>query len=178
MVINNLGAPTPAPTPFPPTPAPSMKNSIQHIINPKPQPFTVITPRKHVIATALRQPLQLSTNRIEMFAPSSFYDPSIQSGQMQSKVSCHTHISCLMRKPCLSTFATKLDSDQPAQVQKLTSLGISGIETVGIIWSRLQITKTVIRLLMHAYRFQNLQNWSKNITRKNKTAAISVAIPV
>ncbi|XP_053397416.1 cilia- and flagella-associated protein 47-like isoform X4 [Mercenaria mercenaria] len=84
-IINHTGAPSPAPTPFPPTPAPSNKNSLQHIINPKPQPYTVITPRKHVIATALRQPLQLSTNKIEMFAPASFYDTSVQSGQMQSK---------------------------------------------------------------------------------------------
>lgn len=83
-VINHIGAPTPAPTPFPPTPAPSNKNSLQHIINPKPQPYTVITPRKHVVATALRQPLQLSTNKIEIFAPASFYDTTIQSGQMQS----------------------------------------------------------------------------------------------
>lgn len=86
VIINHIGAPSPAPTPFPPTPAPSNKNSLQHIINPKPQPFSVVTPRKHVIATALRQPLQLSTNKIEMFAPASFYDVSIQSGQMQSKV--------------------------------------------------------------------------------------------
>ncbi|KAL4233464.1 hypothetical protein ACF0H5_008145 [Mactra antiquata] len=84
-LINHTGAPTPAPTPFPPTPAPSNKNSLQHIINPKPQPFTVVTPRKHVIATALRQPLQLSTNKIEMCAPVAFYDNTIQSGQMQSK---------------------------------------------------------------------------------------------
>lgn len=85
-IINHTGAPTPAPTPFPPTPAPSNKNSLQHIINPKPQPYSVVTPRKHVVATALRQPLQLSTNKIEMFAPASFYDSSIQTGQMQSKV--------------------------------------------------------------------------------------------
>ena len=85
-IINHTGAPSPAPTPFPPTPAPSNKNSLQHIINPKPQPYTVLTPRKHVIATALRQPLQLSTNKIEMFAPASFYDTTIQTGQMQSKV--------------------------------------------------------------------------------------------
>ncbi|XP_052240686.1 cilia- and flagella-associated protein 47-like isoform X3 [Dreissena polymorpha] len=85
VIINHTGAPSPAPTPFPPTPAPSNKNSLQHIINPKPQPFTVDTPRKHVIATALRQPLQLSTNKIELFAPASFHDVSIQSGQMQSK---------------------------------------------------------------------------------------------
>ncbi|XP_052808119.1 cilia- and flagella-associated protein 47-like isoform X2 [Mya arenaria] len=85
VMINHTGAPSPAPTPFPPTPAPSNKNALQHIINPKPQPFTVDTPRKHVIATALRQPLQLSTNKIELFAPASFHDVSIQSGQMQSK---------------------------------------------------------------------------------------------
>ncbi|KAL3884217.1 hypothetical protein ACJMK2_030436, partial [Sinanodonta woodiana] len=85
VTINHTGAPSPAPTPFPPTPAPSNKNSLQHIINPKPQPFTVITPRKHVIATGLRQPLQLSSNRIEFSMPASFYDPSLTAGQAQSK---------------------------------------------------------------------------------------------
>ncbi|KAK7478911.1 hypothetical protein BaRGS_00029892 [Batillaria attramentaria] len=73
VVINHLGAPSPAPTPFPPTPAPSNK-SIQHIINPRPQPVSVATPRKHVIATALRQPLQISHPRIEFCLPVSFHN--------------------------------------------------------------------------------------------------------
>ncbi|XP_035825915.1 cilia- and flagella-associated protein 47 [Aplysia californica] len=76
VVVNHLGAPSPAPTPFPPTPAPSNKNSIQHIVNPRPMPVTVATPRKQVIATALRQPLQLGTNRLEFLLPSNFHDIS------------------------------------------------------------------------------------------------------
>ncbi|XP_071134806.1 cilia- and flagella-associated protein 47-like isoform X3 [Mytilus edulis] len=79
-IVNMLGAPTPAPTPFPPTPAPSNKNSLQHIINPRPQPFSVATPSKHVIATALRQPLTLSSNKIEFSLPSTFEDPSSSTG--------------------------------------------------------------------------------------------------
>ncbi|KAK3775916.1 hypothetical protein RRG08_017206 [Elysia crispata] len=76
VVVNHLGAPTPAPTPFPPTPAPSNKNSIQHIINPKPVPAVVTTPRRQVIATALRQPLQLGTNRLQFILPSNFHEIS------------------------------------------------------------------------------------------------------
>ncbi|KAK3096977.1 hypothetical protein FSP39_005325 [Pinctada imbricata] len=80
VIINQIGAPTPAPTPFPPTPAPSNKNSLQHIINPRPMPPQVVTPRKHVIATALRQPLQLSTNKVEFALPSTFIDPTASTG--------------------------------------------------------------------------------------------------
>lgn len=86
VIINQIGAPSPAPTPFPPTPAPSNKNSLQHIINPRPQPPQVATPRKHVIATALRQPLQLSTNKIEFSLPSTFEDPTSSTGLGVTKV--------------------------------------------------------------------------------------------
>lgn len=89
VIINQIGAPSPAPTPFPPTPAPSNKNSLQHIINPRPQPPQVATPRKHVIATALRQPLQLSNNKIEFSLPSTFEDPTASTGMGVTKV-----ISC------------------------------------------------------------------------------------
>ncbi|XP_021363645.1 cilia- and flagella-associated protein 47-like isoform X2 [Mizuhopecten yessoensis] len=85
VIINQIGAPSPAPTPFPPTPAPSNKNSIQHIINPRPQPLSIATPRKHVIATALRQPLQLSSNKIEFALPSTFEDPTASTGLGVSK---------------------------------------------------------------------------------------------
>ena len=80
VVINHLGAPSPAPTPFPPTPAPSNRNSIQHIVNPRPQPFTVATPRKHVIATALRQPLQLSHTKVEFCLPVNFHEMAKNTG--------------------------------------------------------------------------------------------------
>ncbi|XP_070190234.1 cilia and flagella-associated protein 47-like isoform X3 [Littorina saxatilis] len=80
VVINHLGAPSPASTPFPPTPAPSKKNSIQHIVNPRPQPFTVATPRKHVIATGLRQPLQLSHTKVEFSLPVNFHEMSKNTG--------------------------------------------------------------------------------------------------
>ncbi|XP_052708553.1 cilia and flagella-associated protein 47-like isoform X1 [Crassostrea angulata] len=85
VIINQIGAPSPAPTPFPPTPAPSNKNSLQHIINPRPQPPQVATPRKHVIATALRQPLQLSNNKIEFSLPSTFEDPTASTGMGVTK---------------------------------------------------------------------------------------------
>ncbi|XP_055954756.1 cilia and flagella-associated protein 47 [Patella vulgata] len=85
VVVNHIGAPSPAPTPFPPTPVPSQKNSLEHIINPRPRPAIVVTPRKHVVATALRQPLQLSTNRIEFNLPSSFNDVTMNTGFGGSK---------------------------------------------------------------------------------------------
>lgn len=65
VTINQTGAPTPSATPFPPTPAPSNRNSVQHIINPRPIQVTIATPRRKVLATALRQPLQLSHHLIE-----------------------------------------------------------------------------------------------------------------
>ncbi|KAL5010428.1 hypothetical protein ScPMuIL_012733 [Solemya velum] len=80
VAINHMGAPSPAPTPAPPTPAPSIKNSLQHIINPRPLPMSITTPRKHVIATALRQPLQLSSNRIEFFLPFAYLADTATSG--------------------------------------------------------------------------------------------------
>ena len=85
-IVNMLGAPTPSSTPFPPTPAPSNKNSIQHIINPRPKPYSVATPSKHVIATALRQPLTLSSNKIEFSLPSTFEDPTASTGLGVTKV--------------------------------------------------------------------------------------------
>ena len=60
VTINQTTAPTPSATPYPPTPAASQKNSLQHIINPRPVIVTVATPRRKIMATALRMPLQLS----------------------------------------------------------------------------------------------------------------------
>ncbi|KAL8606797.1 hypothetical protein ACOMHN_049626 [Nucella lapillus] len=80
VTINHLGAPSPAPTPFPPTPTPSNKNGLQHIVNPRPQPFSIATPRKHIIGTALRQPLQLSHNRIHFSLPVNFHQMSANTG--------------------------------------------------------------------------------------------------
>ncbi|XP_077977423.1 cilia- and flagella-associated protein 47-like [Glandiceps talaboti] len=77
--INQTDAPTPIPTPFPPTPAPSSK-SIQHIITPRPVPFTISTPRRRIVATGLRQPLQLSHVKLEFSLPSGFFEMGVQQG--------------------------------------------------------------------------------------------------
>ncbi|XP_071954714.1 cilia- and flagella-associated protein 47-like isoform X2 [Antedon mediterranea] len=73
VTINQTDPPSPNPTPFPPTPAPSSK-SIQHIITPRPMVVTIATPKRKIIATALRQPLQLSNYHIDFSLPSGFRD--------------------------------------------------------------------------------------------------------
>ncbi|XP_064627283.1 cilia- and flagella-associated protein 47-like isoform X2 [Lineus longissimus] len=85
VVINQTVAPSPSPTPFPPTPAPSNKNSIAHIINPRPVHVSISTPRRKVIATALREPLQLSHQRIEFSLPVNYLEIAATSGIGTSK---------------------------------------------------------------------------------------------
>ncbi|XP_013416633.1 cilia- and flagella-associated protein 47 isoform X1 [Lingula anatina] len=85
VVVNATGAPSPAPTPFPPTPAPSAKNTIEHIINPKPIHVTIATPRRKVVATALRQPFQISHSKLEFTFPNGFTDQALGSGLGQNK---------------------------------------------------------------------------------------------
>lgn len=69
--INQTEAPTPDPTPLPPTPAPSSK-SIHHIIAPRPVNVTVATPKRRIVATALRQPLEMSHHNLDFTLPSGF----------------------------------------------------------------------------------------------------------
>ncbi|XP_074645875.1 cilia and flagella-associated protein 47-like isoform X2 [Tubulanus polymorphus] len=85
VTINETPAPSPSPTPFPPTPAPSNKNSIQHIINPRPIYFSIPTPRRKIIATALRQPLELSHNKLEFTLPANFLDMNAACESYQNK---------------------------------------------------------------------------------------------
>ncbi|XP_075257847.1 cilia- and flagella-associated protein 47-like isoform X3 [Convolutriloba macropyga] len=70
--INETEAPTPASTPFPSTPG-SRKGapSLPYSNVPRIMPFEVVTPRRRVVATALRQPLRLSTTKID-------FDPSFE----------------------------------------------------------------------------------------------------
>ena len=50
------------------------------------------------------------------------------------------------RKTCLRGFATRYDSNRPAQLQKQASHEIANIETSDIILTRQQTTKALIRL--------------------------------
>lgn len=86
VTINQTGAPTPSSTPFPPTPAPSNINSLQHIIQPRPIQVHIATPRRKVIATALRQPLQLSHHKIDFLLSPISHQLASSSGIGQSKV--------------------------------------------------------------------------------------------
>lgn len=85
ILINQTKAPTPASTPVPSSANLSRRSSI-HIVNPRPQKAHIVTPRRHVIATALRQPLQLSTNQIEIALPCDFFEMAKASGIAHSKV--------------------------------------------------------------------------------------------
>ncbi|CAL1538368.1 unnamed protein product [Lymnaea stagnalis] len=51
-----------------------IQNSSMHIISPKPVSPTVDVSSKHVIATAMRQPLQLSSKKLEFILPANFND--------------------------------------------------------------------------------------------------------
>ncbi|XP_076799523.1 cilia- and flagella-associated protein 47-like isoform X2 [Clavelina lepadiformis] len=73
VVINKTGAPSPTPSTFPPTPVPSEK----HIVTPRPVIITIPTPRRRVVATALRPTLQLSTSRLNFSLPVSFMEMSV-----------------------------------------------------------------------------------------------------
>ena len=86
VTINQTGAPTPSPTPFPPTPVPSNKNSLQHIINPRPVHVSIATPRRRVVATALRQPLQLSHLKLDFSLSPGVYEMTSNSGIGHTKV--------------------------------------------------------------------------------------------
>lgn len=79
--INHTVAPTPAPSTFPPTPAPSHMNwTISELITPVPSLVGVATPSRHVVATALRPPLQLSHSVLEFHLPSGYFELGIESG--------------------------------------------------------------------------------------------------
>ncbi|XP_022089961.1 cilia- and flagella-associated protein 47-like isoform X2 [Acanthaster planci] len=82
--INQTDAPTPESTPFPPTPAPSTK-SINHIITPRPVVVTVATPRRRIVATALRQPLQLSHANLDFSLPSGYLDFGVAGSPSQTQ---------------------------------------------------------------------------------------------
>ena len=89
VVINQTGAPTPAATPFPPTPAPTNKNSgssVHHIIQPRPVHVEIVTPRRKVEATALRQPLQLSHQHLEFTLSPAMHELAASAGYGHSKV--------------------------------------------------------------------------------------------
>ncbi|BFZ09423.1 hypothetical protein BsWGS_12463 [Bradybaena similaris] len=58
------------------TPSSSSNISTQHLVNPKPTPPIVTVSRKLVIGTAMRQPLQLQTNRLEFILPPDFHEKS------------------------------------------------------------------------------------------------------
>ncbi|XP_059154686.1 cilia- and flagella-associated protein 47-like isoform X2 [Physella acuta] len=99
MVINRLSGTNPSPAPFT-TPAPSSRaqsggcaSSSMHIINPKPVTPTSDIPRKHVIATALRQPLQLSAKKIEFLLPLNFHDISTNIAMGSTKAVVVANVS-------------------------------------------------------------------------------------
>ena len=86
VTVNQTNAPSPMATPAPPTPAPSNKNSLPHIVVPRPIVVTIATPRKKVLATALRQPLQISHQELEFLLSPGEHEMATASGIGQSKV--------------------------------------------------------------------------------------------
>lgn len=99
VIINNIKAPSPSPSPLPPTPAPSLKDSIAVAAaaakNPAllATPPQVATPRRHVTATALRQPLLLSHKALDFSLPAEYilHSQSMPVASMKVRFVCSTH---------------------------------------------------------------------------------------
>ena len=85
VTVNQANAPSPLPTPAPSTPAMS-KNSLPHIVVPRPVMVTIATPRKKILATALRQPLQISHQHLDFSLSPGAHQMAVASGIGQSKV--------------------------------------------------------------------------------------------
>ncbi|KAG5833367.1 hypothetical protein ANANG_G00275190 [Anguilla anguilla] len=60
VTLNSIGAPSPPPSSVPKTP--SFRD--RHIVTPRPQAVTVVTPSRRVQATALRPPLEMSQSSV------------------------------------------------------------------------------------------------------------------
>ncbi|CAH1800026.1 unnamed protein product [Owenia fusiformis] len=112
VTINQIGAPSPAGTPFPPTPAPSNKNTIAHIINPRPIQFTVATPRRRVVATALRQPLQMSHLNLDFSLSPLAHEMQETSGSGLTKGTLLVNNSDKTLKWCLDLSKTNTVVEQ------------------------------------------------------------------
>jgi len=82
VTVNETIVPSPAATPLPPSPAPCRT---QHIVNPRPRQCSVETPRRKVVATALRELLRLSTSDVKFSVSSAVV--SLGTGVAQSQVS-------------------------------------------------------------------------------------------
>ena len=108
VTINQTSAPTPHSTPFPPTspnpkksiddkqagkqnrlsvPASAGDSGVKHIICPRPQQVDIVTPRRRVFATALRQPLTVSHHSLRFTITPAVHELAAASGIGQSKVS-------------------------------------------------------------------------------------------
>jgi len=78
--INDTGAPSPTPTPLPwsSNSDSSTRGGTQHIIHPRPVHTEIITPRRRVVATALRQPLCITPSQQFFTVPLAFKDEEDQ----------------------------------------------------------------------------------------------------
>ena len=82
--MNESSVPTPAPTPLPPSPGPRRSVPPQ----PRCKPCQVETPRRRVVATALRELLQLSKSNVAFSVSSAVRDLATGVGQTQVRRPC------------------------------------------------------------------------------------------
>ena len=83
VTINKWQAPTPSATPSPPTPSATRLSTVPHIVNPRPVDAAVVTPRRKVIATALRQPLTVTNSSLEFILWPDLIDVTSGIGECQ-----------------------------------------------------------------------------------------------
>jgi len=78
--VNEAAVPSPAPTPLPPSPAPCHTH---HTITPRPKECSIETPRRKIVATALREILQLSSSDIKFSVSAAVVNLATGVGQSQ-----------------------------------------------------------------------------------------------
>ena len=83
VTINQTSAPQPSASPYPVTPK---QGGSLHTINPRPVHVTVATPKRKVMATALRQPLQMSHLDLDFDISAQLADGASGTEIMQTKV--------------------------------------------------------------------------------------------
>src|SRR6218665_981691 len=92
VLVNSSSVPPPSPTPLPPQPRPCKTNTLQHIIQPRTIHVEIVTPRRKIIATALRGPLQVSSKALQFTMLKSVADCGAEMGTCE--VWTHVDTSC------------------------------------------------------------------------------------
>jgi len=100
--VNETAVPSPAPTPIPSPPVPCRT---KHIVNPRPKECNIETPRRKIVATALRELLQLSSSDVKFSVSSAVVNLATGIGQSQVSLDhiSNTRVECAWGKSICET---------------------------------------------------------------------------